>query len=165
MISLIWLLCVSQSVSMLTCTVSKRLVRFQPKHIEIKEEGKVQKHSAAAVEGGWLCVNDRTPVSLIIFQLTAAVNYSPGLCCRDELWGSGIKGTGGGRWNYKILMTELRLNGNFLNWFWRGAQKEVAWGGNEMGRGRGIPFPTNPRFFLSIAERVQVFLTSDLNSL
>lgn len=121
-----------------------------------KRGGKAQKHSTAAVEGGCLCVNDRALVSLIIFQLTAAVNYSPGLCCRDELWGSGMKGTGEGRWNYKILMTELRLNGNFLNWFWRGAQKEVARGEKEMGRGRGIPFPTNPPIsfclFLSISK-------------
>lgn len=35
--------------------------------------------------------DDRTLVSLIVFLLTAAVNYSPGLCCVDELRGSGIK--------------------------------------------------------------------------
>lgn len=36
-------------------------------------------------------MNDRTLVSFIVFLLTALVNYSPGLCCRDELRGSGIK--------------------------------------------------------------------------
>lgn len=53
-----------------------------------------------------------------------------------QRWTEGLwdKGTGGGRWNYKILMTELRLNGNFLNWFWRGAQTETAWGDIEMRR-------------------------------
>lgn len=38
-----------------------------------------------------LCVNDRTLVSLIVSLLTAVVNYSPGLCCIDELRCSGIK--------------------------------------------------------------------------
>lgn len=38
-----------------------------------------------------LCVNDRTRASLIVFLLTVVVNYSLGLCCRDELRGSGIK--------------------------------------------------------------------------
>lgn len=38
-----------------------------------------------------LRADDRTLVSLIVFLLTAAVNYSPWLCCIDELRGSGIK--------------------------------------------------------------------------
>lgn len=38
-----------------------------------------------------LCKTAKTPASLIIFPLTAAVNYSPGLRCRDELRCSGIK--------------------------------------------------------------------------
>lgn len=51
----------------------------------------MEEDGAAATEGMQLCVNDRTLVSLIVFPLTAVVNYSPGLCCRDELRCSGIK--------------------------------------------------------------------------
>lgn len=46
-------------------------------------------------------------------------------------------------------MTELRLNGNFLNWFWRGAQTELAWRDIEMERGRGF-LPRSPCFTLSL---------------
>jgi len=55
-----------------------------------KKRGEISKH-VSAQEGAQLCVNDRTLVSLIVFLLTAAVNYSPGLRCRDEPRGSGIK--------------------------------------------------------------------------
>lgn len=50
-------------------------------------------------------------------------------CAAEMNWGRWNKGTGGGRWNYKSLMWELWLNGNFLNWFWRGAQAEPTWRG------------------------------------
>lgn len=45
----------------------------------------------AAAAGVWLSADDRTLVSLIVFLLTAVVNYSQGLRCRDEPRGSGIK--------------------------------------------------------------------------
>lgn len=81
--------------------------------------------TSSASEDAQLYVNDRTLVLLIFFPLTAAVNYSPRVVQHRWTWGLGDKGTGGGRWNYKILMTELWRNGNFLNWFWRGAQKQA----------------------------------------
>lgn len=57
----------------------------------------------------------------------------------EVLWD---KGTGGGRWNYKIPMTELCLNGNFLNWFWRGARQYQH--GETLRRGEGEDFSLSP---------------------
>lgn len=64
-------------------------------------------------------------VSLIVFLLTTAVNYSPGLCCKDELRCSADNSTREGRWNYKknYKMMEHRQNSNTLNWFWRGTRQ------------------------------------------
>lgn len=111
-----------------------RHARFKPNQTERKKPWRRWKAHA------WLRVKDRTLVSLIIFLLTAAVNYSPRVVLQRWTWGLWDKGTGGGRWNYKILMMELWLNGNFLNWFWRGAQKEPAWWDTETGGGRGLLF-------------------------
>lgn len=73
----------------------------------------------------------------------------------EVLWD---KGTGGGRWNYKIPMTELCLNGNFLNWFWRGARQNrhgetLKWGERE-----GFSFS----FTLYLSGHVPALLTSVL---
>lgn len=83
-------------------------------------------------------------------------------------WTEGLwdKGTGGGRWNYKIPMTEPRLNGNFLNWFWRGAQTEPAWGDIEMRRARGFlrlpPVSSALSLSLSLSGHVPALFTSGL---
>lgn len=65
-------------------------VRFYVQPWRDRSSG-LKEHGGAAEGVRRLRVNDRTPVSLIVFPLTAVVNYSPGLCCRDELRGSGIK--------------------------------------------------------------------------
>ena len=124
----------------------------------IQTERSSGRHSKAHAR---LRVKDRTLVSLIVFLLTAAVNYSPRVVLQRWTWGLWDKGTGGGRWNYKILMMELWLNGNFLNWFWRGAQKEPTWRDTETGGGRGLLFHFQFHF-LSFSGHVPAFLTSGL---